>query len=95
MASSSSKVEHSSVSKDLNTFAAIVKSTEHDDCHGHSCTGNGCCVHFCTCLLTLNFSTNKSGKLKSKLLSSKINWSYFNYYLSPVLDPSLKPPLFS
>ena len=67
-----------------------------DDCKDDGCDDEGsCCLRFCSCTTNLFMSSNKTLASISPLISSKIDWYFYNNYISPFLDPALKPPLFS
>jgi hypothetical protein len=57
--------------------------------------GADCCISHCACIISLPLHSKEGSIINSKALPTKIDWYLFNNYLSPFLDPGLKPPLFS
>jgi hypothetical protein len=77
-------------------YTTVIKSSDCDDCEDDGCGHESeHCIHHCSGihnLLPQNQSLTVSGP--SAIDENKL-WSYNIFYTSPVLDPALKPPLFS
>lgn len=81
----------------ISSHSTSVSEEDHcDDCQDDGCSDTGnCCQRICSCSTSF-FSETKSnvGSISSST-SSKIEWYFYSNYRSPLLDPALKPPLFS
>lgn len=74
-------------------------SVDHcNDCNDDGCTnssGGDCCQNFCTCTSLLFSKSRNEILITNKTYYSEIEWYLYTNYRSPLLDPALKPPLFS
>ncbi|GEM_PF-3353332 len=90
------KIESTSEKAQINKSISSIKSKDCDHCQKDDCSDDdSCCQSFCACISASFLRSNKSTQLTSKPISLKVDWYIFNNYLSPPLDPALKPPLFS
>ncbi len=81
---------------DSASLKVTISENHCDDCRDDGCDDEGsCCLRFCSCTTNFFMSSNKTLASISPLISSKIEWYFYNNYISPFLDPALKPPLFS
>jgi hypothetical protein len=88
-------VVESSVCDDDNiTDGPCLDSTHCNDCENDDCSKSGSCCHN-SCHTPFYISTNENISNPSNTLKSKIQWHLYNHYISPLIDPTLKPPLFS
>ena len=82
--------------KKATTNISNLKSVDCEHCHEEDCSGNdSCCMNSCGCISVFYKRSNKTSTMVAMTNSSKIEWYFFNNYISPLLDPALKPPLFS
>lgn len=91
------KTESISQEAQITKSITSIKSTNCEHCQDDGCTDeDSCCQSFCACISLSYMRSSKSANLLTSIpLLTKSNWYFFNNYLSPSLDPALKPPLFS
>jgi hypothetical protein len=90
------------VEVEVSQFDSTIEnhfSVDHcDDCKDDGCSdssGGDCCQNFCTCTSLLFSKCRNEISLISKTYYTNIEWHFYTNYRSPLLDPALKPPLFS
>lgn len=67
-----------------------------EDCESEGCSDtNGHCSHHCGSLHLLQIVKAHYYKVDLPLKENQEHWFYDFRYKGPVLDPSIKPPLFS
>lgn len=74
-----------------------VSGSIREDCGHEGCSENeDSCKHLCVCVSLYIISDSNYYTLHKILINYlEVSWYTFNFYLSPVIDPTLKPPLYS
>lgn len=77
-------------------YTTVICSSDCEDCHDEGC-GHGTehCVHHCSALHNILLLNQKLAISNPSIEGEDALWDYQLLYTPPVLDPALKPPLFS
>ena len=67
-----------------------------DDCKDEGCSdSNDCCDGICACTLSFFIQSKISSISINHQVLLNIEWYFYTNYRSPLIDPALKPPLYS
>ena len=78
------------------TSSKELLNTDFEHCHDNACSDpTHCCESLCGCSATFLIISKINLLFMSKPIQSNMSWVLFDNYHSPLIDPALKPPLFS
>lgn len=95
----STKERSSSIITSNDTQRVTVNKTMSHDCTDCTDSENhdesDCCHHYCGCALSYYIRPLKNLSFTNLSLVLLYEWYSYTDYRSPLLDPALKPPLYS
>ena len=86
----------SSHSNSVTLAISTISAKSCEDCKGEHCDDHeNHCSHHCPGLHNISFVETNFCLSQPSILNSNLSWLFYNNYLTPNLNPSLKPPTLS